>query len=175
MSVLYSRFPAQFFNFSYAYSGVTANGTLQTNDGNGDGSFTIQGILGQRNGVAITSLIHPASPGGSTPANASDSVLGGNTIDRNDNLLFPALALPVSFNGFSYTVASGPIQAFNVFASNNFSGTVREFNPPQGSQPSNGGFTLQVAAVPTPALLPGLIGMGIAAIRKRKQTAAKQA
>lgn len=162
---------AQFFNFSYAYSGVTANGTLQTNDGNGDGSFTIQDILGKRNGIAITSLVEP----GLLP--------GGNTIDRNDNLLFPKNALPVNFNGFSYTVASGEIQAFNLFASNNFPGTIREFNTTQGSQPSDSGFQLQVAAdapvvptaaVPTPALLPGLIGMGIAAIRKKK-AAAKQA
>jgi len=32
----------------------------------------------------------------------------------------------------------------------------------------------EVAAVPTPALLPGLIGLGIGALRKRKADAAKQ-
>lgn len=158
VSIGYGMQPAQaarFFAFSYTYSGVNANGTLQTNDGNSDGSFTIQSILGQRNGIDITSLVRGTAS-------------GNDTIDRNDNLLFPTRTIPVSFNGFSYTVASGDIQAFNVFASNDVAGTVREFNPVQGSQPSNSGFTLQVAAVPTPALLPGLIGMGIAAIRKKR-------
>jgi hypothetical protein len=41
----------------------------------------------------------------------------------------------------------------------------------QTSTSTEGLYTLEAAAVPTPALLPGLLGMGVAALRKRKQEA----
>ena len=43
------------------------------------------------------------------------------------------------------------------------------------SKKGNGRFEIDnIAVVPTPALLPGLIGMGVAALRKRKQTGEAQ-
>jgi hypothetical protein len=40
---------------------------------------------------------------------------------------------------------------------------------------NNGGFNISTAYVPTPALLPGLIGLGVAALRKRNEEEADQA
>jgi hypothetical protein len=44
-----------------------------------------------------------------------------------------------------------------------------------GTFVNNGGFNISTAYVPTPALLPGLIGLGVAALRKRNEEEADQA
>ncbi|NJL47176.1 MAG: PTPA-CTERM sorting domain-containing protein [Leptolyngbyaceae cyanobacterium SM2_5_2] len=45
----------------------------------------------------------------------------------------------------------------------------------EGEFLNNGAFNVSTAYVPTPALLPGLIGLGVAALRKRNEEEADQA
>ena len=61
--------------------------------------------------------------------------------------------------------------------SNTIASNVMEPNNPGGSNNDvdNGGNNDMPAPIPTPALLPGLIGMGMAAIRKRNAAQAEQA
>jgi hypothetical protein len=82
---------SQLFAFNYSLPGtgptplaVSASGFFATTDLSG-GSYTVTGVWGTWNGVAITGI---APPGG----------FGGN-----DNLLFPAAPL-VDFNGLGFTV-----------------------------------------------------------------------
>lgn len=56
----------------------------------------------------------------------------------------------------------------NQFLGQNF-GLRLQSTSPSGSGSGDGSSKLQGTAVPTPALLPGLIGMGIAALRKKKR------
>jgi hypothetical protein len=84
----------QLFAFSYSLPGtgptpmaVSASGLFATTDLAG-GSYTITGVSGTWNGVAITGIIAP------------------NGFDGNDNLLF-ATAPHLTFDGLSFTV-NGP-------------------------------------------------------------------
>lgn len=47
-----------------------------------------------------------------------------------------------------------------------------EFSPPEFSSPTNSfSFSVNATEVPTPALFPGLVGIGVATLRKRKAEA----
>lgn len=72
-------------------------------------------------------------------------------------------------DGFAFD-ASGVFAGFPLYSSgSSFGQSVEEYNPKNWAlNPKN------TTPIPTPALLPGLIGMGAAAIRKRKAEVVKQ-
>jgi hypothetical protein len=69
-------------------------------------------------------------------------------------------------------VAGAPAFSANIFGNFIFEGDSTPARPSSlifALSPRTGGFTnVSVEAVPTPALLPAIVGMGIAAVRKRK-------
>lgn len=150
-------FASPMFGFSYSYSGVSASGIFTTTD-NLNGSFTVTDISGERNGVAIDTLL-PIGSGGVT-----------------DNLLFPADAVVVNFPGISFSLADGT--DINLYASNVFPGTVREYVNFFDELPTDGGFLVAITRladssdVPEPLTLSlfaaGLVGVGSLRMRSRK-------
>jgi hypothetical protein len=82
------------FDFSYLGTGVSASGTFLTNGVLSGGYYTVTGITGQRNGVAISGLV---APGGFF----------------NNNRLFVSSPF-VDNSGISYTAGG---VAYNVFRS----------------------------------------------------------
>ncbi|GAB4462251.1 MAG: hypothetical protein OHK0037_12850 [Elainellaceae cyanobacterium] len=66
-----------------------------------------------------------------------------------------------SLKGF-FTTSSGTFQAIGRFTSQT------DFTNPST-------YSLSLKVVPTPALLPGLVGMGLAALRKRREEAESEA
>ncbi len=148
---------AQLFNFTYSFPGlgaggtpVSASGTLTTTDLNpGTNAYTITGITGTRifNGITqqITGLLPP------------------NTLGGNDNLL-SATAPFLNGNGFSFTVNGiGDFgNQVNVYLS----------SPGYTEDAVSVGFgrfsVTRATPVPTPALIPGLVGLSAAVLRKRK-------
>lgn len=159
---------AQVFNFRYSFPGaggsptpVSASGTLTTTDNldPNTNAYTITGITGTRifNGVTqqITGLLPP------------------NAYGNNDNLLYPNSPFLSNLPGFSFTVDGtgnfeNKVNVYYVASRNAYT----ELSNSIG----DGIFEIIPAtAIPTPALLPGMIGLGVAAWRKRKSEAANEA
>lgn len=85
----------------------------------------------------------------------------------------------VSFDltSFTYNKTTGDALFSGVFKSGTFSiageGRFTSQLELTGAAPSS--YSMSITAVPTPALLPGLIGLGVAAMRKRKAAMAEEA
>jgi hypothetical protein len=91
---LCSSAQAKLWTWSYSGAGVSASGEFTTTDTSYAGDYTITGVTGQRNGVAITGL-WPA--GSAIPGNAGYPV---------DNLL--SLSTPqLTINGFGFSLLDG--------------------------------------------------------------------
>ena len=104
---------------------------------------------------------------GSRPFNGTITFddLASNVVNFDPNLIQPGTFRPIS-----------PLSAFN---GESALGTWTLFIQDTASQDSLRFRSVQLAvetqAIPTPALLPGLIGLGVAALRKRKAEAVEQA
>jgi hypothetical protein len=96
--VLAAAAPAEaslLWTWSYSDAGISASGTLTTDDAaNADGFFPITGVLGARNGVAITAL----QPAG--------TAIPGNEPFLVDNLI-RAGGPQLTGNGFGFALADG--------------------------------------------------------------------
>lgn len=138
------------FKFSYSGTGVTASGTLTTTDLNtSTNAYTITGITGTRNGITIENL------------------LGPGTFLSNNNLLFNNLSALIDFSGFSYRAGGSNYNVFGPGCGYPYGeASVVGCSPTRATQVSFS--ATPTTAIPTPALLPGLIGLGAAAFRKRK-------
>ncbi len=91
--------------------------------------------------------------------------------------LFPSFA-PVAFDlsTFNFNAVTRTATFDGFFRSGgDLTAATGTFTAQPGFNPSSYSLSIKAAAVPTPALLPGLIGMGIAAWRKRKGESAAQA
>lgn len=95
---------ASYFSYSYIGNGVASAGIFTTS-GSAGGPYTIEGILGQRNGQDITALLAVGALGG------------------NDNRLYPNEPY-VNFAGFSYSVGA---EHFNVGNANVACGTATTY------------------------------------------------
>ena len=146
----FSAANAALHNFSYTGTGINASGVITT-----DAAGTlITGITGQRNGVAITSLLAP----GSFPL----------PLYPNDNVFIPT-GNPafLSTNGVSFSLASSP-NPLNIFFFSTDS-TYRETPDDSLGTVVNATFTI----VPEPSSLFGLAALtalGIGASLKRKNS-----
>ena len=131
---------AQLYNFSYS------------------GSFLIAGITGERNGVAISSLL----PVGSYPT--------GPDLTPNDNLFFPNQDIQLTFAGLSFQTADG--NKYNPFYDADLS-SYREcsLNCDEISD-----VTFTSTAVPEPASVLGLVAFGAlgATLKGKKKLAAQK-
>lgn len=158
--------------FSYA-GGTQADGTIVSRggfdpilslfDGNGnfiarndDGSSSNVGTDPVTNNTYDTFLQSALNPGSYTVAVAQYNNFLNGTTGQNISLGFLRDGQPNFANGFSEGIGN---QRTNAWAFD-------VLNVDQSNA---------VTAVPTPALLPGLIGLGVAALRKRKAEAAEQA
>jgi hypothetical protein len=74
---------AAYYSFSYSANGVSTGGLLETNDVVSSGHYSVNQIIGYRNGIPISSLIAPGS------------------YQNNDNFLFAASPL-LTNGGISY-------------------------------------------------------------------------
>jgi hypothetical protein len=152
------------FNWNYSGIGTTAAGTLEANPTANPTEYLIQSITGQRNSVNIDALL----PLGSY---------------FSDNFLYFPGPGPqggqLRVGGFSYSAGG---QAFNVWYSSGQGLAVGGGFLPAGQYETQFNFisggpgtgikdsSIQFSAtpVPTPVLLPGLLGIAAAANRKRK-------
>lgn len=95
----------------------------------------------------------------------------GNPVLDGDKLKFSTAGLTSdTFNvgGTNYTLQ---LLGFSTDGGTNI---ISEFNSPEGATANAGLYgKITAAPIPTPALLPGLIGLGVAALRKRKAEAAE--
>jgi hypothetical protein len=144
----------QLFNFSYSAGSISANGTLTTTDFDPiANNYTITGITGTRNGVNIAALLPPGTYPTFLPP-------------PNDNLL--TATLEPTYSGFSFQDANGlNVNVFNGFSAGFFENAGNSFDANFTQTRVN--LSITPVPIPTPALLPGLIGLGAAALRKRKQ------
>ena len=131
---------ADTFNFSYTGSDVTASGVLTTTTTQTNGYYTITGISGRRNGLAITGL---------------DAI---GSYASNDNLFSP-LAPYIDFSGFSYLVGT---TSYNVFyGGGTYTSGDGECSLCGGTDDKGIAFSAQQAAVtPEPSSI-ALLGTGI--------------
>jgi hypothetical protein len=83
----------------------------------------------------------------------------------------PTQSVASQFTAFSIGSSSSP----QTLAISGFDNITQAFISSSASVNFDNVVTGSATAVPTPALLPGLIGLGVAALRKRKAEAAKQA
>lgn len=101
----------------------------------------------------------------------TDNTTGDPVLD-GDRLQFSTAGLSSSvFNvgGVDYT-----LQLLG-FSTDGGSTIISEFNSPEGATANASLYgKITAAPIPTPALLPGLIGMGLAALRKRKAAEASE-
>jgi hypothetical protein len=146
----------QLFDFSYSGTGITASGQFTTNDLDPiTNRYAITGVTGQRNGSLITGPV----------------ALGTDpSFIYNNQLLLNAPFF--DFGGVLFNVAS--LGNVNLYFDGSVmrdatrsTGVGSDFNP--GREVS-----LTLTPIPTPALLPGLVGLGIAAMRKRQNKQSEQ-
>ncbi|MFB2978470.1 PEP-CTERM sorting domain-containing protein [Microseira sp. BLCC-F43] len=153
---------AQLYNFSYSGTGINATGTLTLGDpGTDPGSFLITGMTGERNGVAISSLL----PVGSYPT-------GPDTVP-NDNLFFPNQDIKLTFAGLSFQTVDG--NKYNPYYDSAVS-SYRECNTPTCAA-EDPKLTFSSTAVPEPASVLGLLAFGAlgATLKGKKKLAAQKA
>jgi hypothetical protein len=154
---------AQFFDFSYSGLDVEASGRFTTTD-LVNGFYTITGISGQRNGVSIGSLATLSIP----PVSNTLQVRNERVVSPNYAVTYETIISP----NFAYRLGDG---SNSIFYINHF---YRNSLPPRasysyyledvGRPPTSVSFSLRpVSTIPTPALLPGLIGLGFGALRKK--------
>jgi hypothetical protein len=88
---------------------------------------------------------------------------------------FPPSSVRFDLTSFIWNSTTGDADLRGVFVSGSDSiAAVGRFTSQlSGANPSS--YSLSIEAVPTPALLPGLIGMGIAALRRKKEEAEENA
>jgi hypothetical protein len=138
------------FTLVNALVGGSFEGTYSTN-----ATLPTSGLVSLSN-VAIT-LRNAA---GNTVLTYASGSVGNSFLDFSDNAFnFLDLQFPANFNGSGSTVFGRFQQNAAGFGSTSISATgiSVSLDPP--------------APIPTPALLPGLIGMGLAAYQKRKSIA----
>ncbi len=151
----------QLYNFSYSGTGINATGTLTLGDpGTEPGSFLITGITGERNGIAISSLL----PVGSYPTEPNTP---------NDNLFFPEQDIKLTFAGFSFQTVDG--NNYNAYYSSTAS-SYKECNTPTCAA-QDPQVTFTSTAVPEPASVLGLLAFGAlgATVTRKKKLAAQKA
>ncbi|GET41407.1 PEP-CTERM sorting domain-containing protein [Microseira wollei] len=159
---------AQLYNFSYSGTGIDATGTLTLGaPGTDPGSFLITGITGERNGVAITSLL----PVGSYPV-GSDPVTGDPAVP-NDNLFFPNQDIKLSFAGFSFQTVDG--NKYNPY----YDAEVKSYREcsTTGCAVEDPKVTFTSTAVPEPASVLGLVAFGAlgATLTRKKKLVVQKA
>jgi hypothetical protein len=146
----------QFFDFSYSGTGITASGQFTTNDLDPiTNRYTITGVTGLRNGSSITGLVP----------------LGTDSSFSYNNELLPNVPF-FDFGGVLFNVTGlGNVNLYfdgSVMRDSTLgTGVFSNYNP--GREVS-----LTVTPVPTPALLPGLVGLGIALAKKRQSEQSEQ-
>lgn len=140
-------------------------------------------VIGGATGLTVTPV-----PGQGAGITVSDLTFNTCEAGNGNNLNGGGAANPCDFNvGFAVGrpgVAGGTITSalFTItrsgltassFAGQTIGVRYQATGGPEGSSKLSG--TVSATAVPTPALLPGLIGMGVAALRKRKGEAEETA
>jgi hypothetical protein len=143
---------SQYFAFTYTGSGIASAGLFSTDGTMVGGAYTVDGVLGLRNGQDITGLFAP------------------NAYLANDNRLFPQHP-NVDFAGISFLTAVGGYNLYN----NSICGTDQDYELPSGGGCGAGTpITLTVQAldtapVPEPATLTMLaVGLVGAQLRRRR-------
>jgi hypothetical protein len=155
------------WNWNYSGTGITALGEFITDDTPDElGFYLITGITGTRNGETITGL----QPAG-TPIPGNEPFLVDNLIRLGSQQL--------TGDGFGYSTSSGNFSSPFFASFLTTPGYLEVFSaPPLVSGFENFGpedsellisFSATPNPVPTPALLPGLLGMGIVTLRKNRK------
>jgi len=152
-------------------SGKGTPGTLTFDSGTSTGSFSGIGGSGEIKDLATT-----VNEGGFLAPQISEFITGitlssGKVVSFTlDSVVSTAIGIgtnrnPRSFNladltGFFTDTSNGQVVALGSLSG--------QFGTPDGTGISTFSGRLEASEVPTPALLPGLVGMGVAALRKRK-------
>lgn len=150
----------------------TGTGTLQTP------TYSFFGSVGDA--ITLKDIALKKLTGGTSPTTVATWELSGGPIDGfitgltggSGQYTLNTFSLTRSFNALNQAV----FDAFytGTFDNIQFTGT-GQFTAQSGLSNATGNFTSSTIAVPTPALLPSLLGFGVAALRKRKGEASLEA
>ncbi|XGV98411.1 MAG: PTPA-CTERM sorting domain-containing protein [Leptolyngbya sp. BL-A-14] len=165
-----------FTTSQFSQNGVTVTGsnTLQFTNGVGFG------VVGNSNQSVDSgeSALFAFSPGGASNVSLQSNILSQN---GGGTSLFSLEGFGLGGNSLGKASVSFGVSALNINVSGLFkNATLSAFRFTSDGLPSptNGAIfsslTFTPVSVPTPALLPGLVGMGIAAFRKKRKSEPSQ-
>jgi len=147
-------------------------------------SATIPGLGSFGQGVSVTSGTGDFLNANlfSLAAQIKDLTLPGITAGQKTGFIsginlfpsFASVAFDLSTFNFDAVTRSATFDGF-FRSGSDLTAATGKFTAQSGFNPTSYSLSIKAAAVPTPALLPGLIGMGVAAWRKRKGESAAQA
>lgn len=158
------------FNFSYTFSSGesisgTVDGDLQPDNNTVRNLSNLSATYSGQPGTQLTFLAPPLRGAFFTLSGSPEFTFFGFASDPNTSTLQPNFGFRIGLTARNGAIV-GPISTRT--ADNSFTtffpsaSTAEEFEPFSASR-------WRASAVPTPALLPGLIGMGVATLRKRRQ------
>jgi hypothetical protein len=161
------------------FGGQVVGGNQRIGVASGTGSFLNTNLVSQAVPPVATVLDlvqNQGAPGTYVlPSTVAGWIQGVDILNTPSNLLSGTNRVDFDLTGFTYFTATGAADITGTFrnvTTGTSIGASGSFTSQLVLTPANSSYSISLVAIPTPALLPGLAGLGLAAWRKRKEQAA---